>query len=457
MTKAGGIPAHPAVPPERSGHRSLGKSAQSREDAGAGLGFPQHLTSLEGDDGHSGKAAVGKSRGQEGAAHLRSAVVDRNAADGAARSGRGEGAKRAHGSVSDFVAELKRMLAGELEPSSRSEASGDTAVGPVEQSANLSSDVFQNVITLMPQTTARSVAAPAAGAGARVAQSEAAAGGKVLPLPLGFRQVVTNGPGRPDTMTTSDDEVPPMPGRDLSDAIAEPPSRDVQTRVRAALPEADKDADVGLARNAAKSDVKVTTVRQETHFAPPMKSTPAMQVADAVASGLADLEAQQAPRTTSEQAVTKPVSTAPLRVLQVQLQPAELGIVTISLSLKADALELHIDAMRADTADLLRRDREVLSDLLRQTGYDVDTVSVRVADPDAGILTGGQTTTHNQGQPQSVSAPGQLQGGWSMPDDRSRGARHQAGHGQDSGSSRSDSTGVDRSTPEAPAGLGVYI
>ena len=71
----------------------------------------------------------------------------------------------------------------------------------------------------------------------------------------------------------------------------------------------------------------------------------------------------------------------PLKVLTVQLHPAELGVVTIRIALKNDALELQIETDRRDTARLVHADRETLSSLLRSAGYSVETMTVRAVDP----------------------------------------------------------------------------
>ena len=53
-----------------------------------------------------------------------------------------------------------------------------------------------------------------------------------------------------------------------------------------------------------------------------------------------------------------------MKVLHIRLQPADLGTVTIRMSLKDDALELHLEAARSETAQVIGKDKEALSHLL---------------------------------------------------------------------------------------------
>ena len=71
----------------------------------------------------------------------------------------------------------------------------------------------------------------------------------------------------------------------------------------------------------------------------------------------------------------------PLKVLTVQLHPAELGVVTVRIALRNDTLELQIETDRRDTARLVHADREALSSQLRSAGYGVETLTVRAVDP----------------------------------------------------------------------------
>ncbi len=427
MTKAGGIPAHPIVQPETSGHRPLGKGGQSREGAEGGFGFPEHLTNLEGDKPQSDGLATQGTGSAHNRTSARMMLAEMLVIDGG-RAGDVETArtsKSKQGTIADFVAELKRMLADDASAATL-EGEVETAdVGDVQKAEANPFEVLQNVVALLPQGAIRNAASVAMRDAARTDGSDA----KVLPLPIMTKHAAAPMGQAADVAPSDTDVTAAMPGAVSPDDAMEFPTSELRVG-RPAGRTAEVQSDVDVGRDSANSEVKITAVRQETHFSPMTRSSPAVQIADAVANGLTDPETQNATRAIFDPAAAKPASTAPLRVLHIQLQPVELGTVNVSLSLKADVLELHLEAMRADTADLLRRDREVLSDLLRQSGYDIDAVSVRIADADSGLISGGQSPSHTSGQMPSVAPSGQTQSGWSMPDDRSRGTRQQPGEGQ---------------------------
>lgn len=74
---------------------------------------------------------------------------------------------------------------------------------------------------------------------------------------------------------------------------------------------------------------------------------------------------------------TAKASAGVLRVLDLQLKPAELGLLTIRMRLAGDSIEMEIQAQSEDTAELLRNDAEKLSSLLRVSGYRPDVINIQ--------------------------------------------------------------------------------
>ncbi|WP_201859702.1 flagellar hook-length control protein FliK [Microvirga soli] len=70
-----------------------------------------------------------------------------------------------------------------------------------------------------------------------------------------------------------------------------------------------------------------------------------------------------------------------LRVLSLQLNPVELGLVTIKMRLSGDSLEMELQVEKQETAELLRNDAEKLSGLLRTSGYRPDVINIQTAEP----------------------------------------------------------------------------
>ncbi len=81
----------------------------------------------------------------------------------------------------------------------------------------------------------------------------------------------------------------------------------------------------------------------------------------------------------------------PVKVLQIHLQPSELGTLEVTMRLTDAGLEVHIDANRSETLALLKNDREALAQVLRGTGHSADSVTVTFADRSAA-------QGHGQGQ-----------------------------------------------------------
>ncbi|WP_195904240.1 flagellar hook-length control protein FliK [Microvirga lotononidis] len=77
---------------------------------------------------------------------------------------------------------------------------------------------------------------------------------------------------------------------------------------------------------------------------------------------------------------TARASAGVLRVLDLQLKPAELGLVTIRMRLSGDSIEMEIQAQHEETAELLRNDADKLSSLLRVSGYRPDVINIQSAE-----------------------------------------------------------------------------
>ncbi|MFY0612067.1 MAG: flagellar hook-length control protein FliK [Hyphomicrobiaceae bacterium] len=73
-----------------------------------------------------------------------------------------------------------------------------------------------------------------------------------------------------------------------------------------------------------------------------------------------------------------------IKVMQLHLQPRELGEIVIRLALRGDKLELRVQTARAATADLLMSDQRVLVEALQQKNFDIDSVTIQLVDPDRG-------------------------------------------------------------------------
>ena len=174
---------------------------------------------------------------------------------------------------------------------------------------------------------------------------------------------------------------------------------------------------------------------------------PTQQIANRIAAEVSAFEVVDRIQTEPNQVAAKPV----LKVLQIQLQPAELGTVSIRMELREGVLELHVEAAKVETAEIIRGDRDTLSNLLRSSGYNVDANTIRVTEVDR--TTASQQSGQQGAQTNMQSSAQQQYGG------AERNAREHRGTGGSSGSDTS--TQASRTdiheTTTSRAGGGLYI
>ncbi len=201
--------------------------------------------------------------------------------------------------------------------------------------------------------------------------------------------------------------------------------------------------------SAPAADLKLAVLQTETHHAPILHGGPMAQIAEGIRSDLAAGGDTALTWSPSASAAAKPHADAPVKVLLIQLQPADLGTVTIRMSLKEDALVLHIEASQQDTAQRLQQDQDSLSKVLRSAGYLIDGVAIRAADPDRSLVLPSQTSASlSQSSHQQTAGGAPSEGGASQ----GRGHHEQAARGQ----ARQDATAEPGgSRPSSSGGLFV--
>jgi len=171
---------------------------------------------------------------------------------------------------------------------------------------------------------------------------------------------------------------------------------------------------------------------------------PAQQIADRVAAEAASTPAfADRAGMTPEQPGTKPA----LKILHIALQPGDLGTVTVRMELKDTELTLHVEAERAETADLIRNDQDTLSKLLRSAGYSLEAGTIRVADAASAPSGQNGTQTNLQSSPQSQSGASERQ------EHGHRGSGGANGGDRRPQASRNDT----HETTTNRAGVGLYI
>lgn len=160
--------------------------------------------------------------------------------------------------------------------------------------------------------------------------------------------------------------------------------------------------------------VDVTILRNETHMAPaatPSQAVPSvgLQVSARVAEALTGWTL---PQTNAGAAPALSASAAgATKVLTIALAPADLGMVTVHMTMRGGELEVRVEAHEAAAARALSDDKSSLLGGLKAAGYDIGAISVTVSDqavrfaPPAAS-SGDGPANQNQQQAQSQGGSG---------------------------------------------------
>lgn len=145
------------------------------------------------------------------------------------------------------------------------------------------------------------------------------------------------------------------------------------------------------------------------------------------------------------------------KVLHIELKPANLGAVTVRLSLKDNVINLHIEAQRRETVAVIEREREALVGALASAGYDVDRVTT-APQSDAGRLGAALPRVGEASNAGSSGLfQGQAGGGDGLANSSGRGAGG-SGHSPDRpGYSRSSGLNDDGERASRSVADGLYV
>lgn len=156
--------------------------------------------------------------------------------------------------------------------------------------------------------------------------------------------------------------------------------------------------------------VKAVVRDQETHFEPVQQVTVLQKIVDRMAS---DLPAAASPETA--QAADIPVAdtgkadSRPLRMMTLELDPPNLGSVTVRMRLAGDVMQVHVTADRYETTQLLRQERGALTDAMQSAGYTFDIASIDHSGTPDSNPNGGQLQQQASDQRSSLPSPADAQ------------------------------------------------
>lgn len=172
------------------------------------------------------------------------------------------------------------------------------------------------------------------------------------------------------------------------------------------------------------------------------------QMARAILDDVSEVSALQQPSVQGDGVHRVAVARASggvLRVLSLQLNPVELGLVTVKMRLSGDSLEMELQVEKQETAELLRNDAEKLSSLLRTSGYRPDVINIQTA----------ESTNHDRHSFQRPQSGAQDQTFQNSAGGQSHSSRQHGLHGQDDAELRNEPK-QNRTAVSSSSG-GIYL
>lgn len=163
-------------------------------------------------------------------------------------------------------------------------------------------------------------------------------------------------------------------------------------------------------RDALPETTKVTVVQQETHLPPVPQFSATQQVANAVVSELKGSPASAASAAADLVGGQSNAPDQPVKILTVNLEPPDLGNVTVRLRLVGTEVSVQLAAQRKDTSTMLDQQRDQIRDLMQSAGYVADVAPVQHGSLDGFQAGSGQSQPQLPGQQQQSS---QSQGAFS--------------------------------------------
>lgn len=227
----------------------------------------------------------------------------------------------------------------------------------------------------------------------------------------------------PDVKT---DDIPRDPAKLIQATTADVPDADAATTQRFTLTVETTDT---KPLPAAKAVVR----EQETHFEPVQQVTTLQKIVDRMATDLPAVASPEGARAADAPGLEahKAADSRPVRMMTLELDPPNLGSVTVKMRLAGDSVEIHLTADRYETTQMLRQERGALTDAMQSAGYTFDIAAIdHTRTPDANLNNGQQQQQQQAPSDQRSSLPSsggsQADGGSSgrSSGDAQSGARH---------------------------------
>lgn len=208
----------------------------------------------------------------------------------------------------------------------------------------------------------------------------------------------------------------PQPSIDLKANDESPVPKDLVNASDIDRPDIGAPADTRFSVTVETPETKPASVakpvvrEQETHFEPVQQPTTLQKIVDRMASDLAAVASPERTNATEAlpQETAKIAESRPVRMMTLELDPPNLGTVTIKMRLAGDSVEVHLTADRLETTNLLRQERGALSDAMQSAGYSFDIAAIDHTRAQDANLNNGQSQSQSQQQQASSDHRGSM-------------------------------------------------
>jgi hypothetical protein len=194
--------------------------------------------------------------------------------------------------------------------------------------------------------------------------------------------VLLSAPGTARTFAPSVGHTPEQDGQSSSEDAGSQEGGESQTS-SLSDPNSGDSSDI-----ASSLPIKAATVDQKTFAASPKELPPAQQLANFIAAST-DSNGTEANETTAlagqvtDAAKGEQGPTSSVKIMQLQLEPENLGKVTVTMRLTGSGLDLQVEASQPETVQLIRNDKDLLGSKLQSAGYELSTLVVQLVDRQA--------------------------------------------------------------------------
>ena len=122
--------------------------------------------------------------------------------------------------------------------------------------------------------------------------------------------------------------------------------------------------------------LKVVVRDQETHFEPVQQLTLLQKIVDRMVTDLPAVSPQADANPADAASPASQPADKPVRILTLELDPPNLGAVTVKMRLIGNAVEIHLSADRHETTQMLQQERGALTEVMQSAGYAIDIASI---------------------------------------------------------------------------------